>query len=103
MFFDIYMVIITAFAVFGCYCLLEMLFLFYLQLDFPPSVTVVCHREDPLLKEKIKYMQNNIANSNILLVVENDGEKQFYDGVYICTFCEISDYITDVLFTKNTD
>ena len=102
MFFDVYMIILTAFAVFGVYCFMEMIYTAITGRNAPVSVTVMALDSGEATREKAKNIRNTLSNNYVVYISDDTGEAETEDGIRVCRFCEISSYITDVLFTKKT-
>lgn len=98
--FDVCMIVLTAFAVFGGYCLAEMIFDALEEACSPPSVTFMIYGDDDHTYKKVRQMYNNIPN-NTIVFLESDGKENIYPDSVCCAVCEISDIVTNVLFTKN--
>lgn len=99
MVFDICMIILTAFAVFGGYCLVEMTVQIIDGRDSPPSVTIMSYSEDDNTYKKARFISENIFNNKILFITDNSENNIYADSSKI-EICEISDTVTNVLFTK---
>ncbi|MEG0019687.1 MAG: hypothetical protein RSA20_07740 [Oscillospiraceae bacterium] len=98
MLFDIYMILLTSFAVFGVYCFLDMLYsLFYLK-RVPKTVTFLNYSIDPFTQRKIRLMQNSVGNNDIVFISEN--MENIYDDTKISKKADIMQYIDNGLFTK---
>ena len=101
MFFDIYMIILTSFAVFGLYTFFDMVVTAFHLRKTPTSVTVMVYSQDRDTGKKVNYLQNNIYNSKIVLIDEGIGRVNIYTDTDKINPEEISAYINNVLFTKN--
>ena len=102
MFFDVYMIILTGFAVLGLFFLGEICFAAYTSRYSPPSVTVMLYSEGAPSVEKMRLIHNIIPNNHIVFITESDTDCTYINNVQVCRLCEISEYMKDVLFTKNT-
>lgn len=100
MIFDLYMIVLTAFAVFGMYSAAEMVFVAIISAGTPPSVTVMLYDDSEPVYEKLKILHNSVPNNCILMVGEDTGDVKICEDIKVCRVCEISEYVTDVLFTK---
>ncbi|MBQ3009289.1 MAG: hypothetical protein IJD80_06875 [Oscillospiraceae bacterium] len=97
--FDVCMIVLTAFAVLGGFFLLEMISDIIDGRDSPPSRTVMLYSEDDATYKKVRSIYNNIHNNRIIFI-NNDLNTGLYPDSTNCELCEISDIVTDVLFTK---
>lgn len=98
MFFDIYMILITSFAVFGVYCFIDLIYtLLYLR-NMPRSITILSYSIDSYTKHKIKLMQNTVAVNDIVFLA--DDKENIYDNTQKMSRDEMIKYIEDSLFTN---
>lgn len=98
MFFDIYMILITSFAVFGVYCFIDLIYtLLYLR-NMPRSITILSYSIDNYTKHKIKLMQNTVAVNDIVFLA--DDKENIYDNTQKMSRDEMIKYIEDSLFTN---
>jgi len=95
MFTDILFIVITAFALFGLYCLAETISDTAYASKFPPSVIIVNNSSDEATFKKIKYVQENIPNNHIIVFPfeENAPAHQSYGN--------FEEYLKDVLCVNN--
>ncbi|MEG1782335.1 MAG: hypothetical protein RR253_03695 [Oscillospiraceae bacterium] len=100
MLFDIYMIILTSFAILGLYTFLDMLGTAMQQQKMPRSVTVMAYSQDSGVLKKVYYLQNNVFNNKIVLIDNDELKINSYADTDKILTSEISQYITDVLFTK---
>ena len=88
--YDIYLIILTGFAVFGIYSFFETLLTFFTLKNMPTSVMVMKNDTDGRTMHKIKLAEQNIPNNYIVLYpFEEEKGKNF------------EDYIKDVLNVNN--
>ena len=88
--YDIYLIILTGFAVFGIYYFFETLLTFFTFRNMPASVMIVKNNTDNKTIQKVKLAEQNIPNNYIVLYpFEEEKEKNF------------EDYIKDVLNVNN--
>ncbi len=92
---DICVIILTAFAIFGGFCMLETIMQAVNSVNMPPSVIFVLKGENIEENYKIQLLSEDIPNSKIVFM-----NKEF-PCTTCCENCEISKIIKDVLFTKN--
>lgn len=103
MLFDVYMIILTSFAIFGLYTFIEMLSVAVSTIKMPTSITVMRYNRETAAQKKVSYLQNNVANNKIVFIDKDEKTVNVYtDTDKICPD-EISQYITDVLFTKQSN
>ena len=79
MLFDIYLIILTGFAMFGIYCFLEAVFNIFSFRKMPLSVMIVRNNTDEYTMKKIKFAEQNIPNNYTVFYPfsdEEDKEKQ---------------------------
>ena len=101
MFFDVFMIVISAFAVFGLYSLVEMLSLYISARHSPRSVTIMLYNEDADTYGKIKFLQNNMYNNTIFLLSTDEKIHSRYYDCTLVNLCEIKVKTEKELFTKN--
>lgn len=70
--YDTYMILLTAFAVFGRYSFLDMIFNILNGVKSPPSVTVMRYSRSERRRRKIKYIQNTLFNNRVILIGSGD-------------------------------
>ena len=97
MFFNMYIIFMTAFALIGILFLVTLIVEIMMEKDSPPSVTVMKYSEDEKTINKIKLIYNNISNNEIVLIGENNDESEFLQ----VKIDEVQDFITKALFTNN--
>ncbi len=99
MLFDIYMIFLTAFAIFGLFCLIEQIVMAVKYSSSPKSVTILNYDAAFSTYDSIRYIHNTLYNNEILVVSENPAT--------VCPLAttvsqaELLKYITNALFTKN--
>ncbi|MEG1801633.1 MAG: hypothetical protein RR273_06605, partial [Oscillospiraceae bacterium] len=98
MLFDIYMILLTGFAVFGVYCFVDMLYTLFYMKKVPKTVTFLNYSIDPFTQRKIRLMQNSVGNNDIVFISEN--MENIYDDTKISKKADIMQYIDNGLFTK---
>ncbi len=100
---DICIIILTAFAIFGGYCMAEMLSDFLDKDKIPPSVLIMKYGADDYTAKKVKSVYNHLYNCSIVFITEDDGEiNSIYPDTQTVKKCEISDVIESALFTKKS-
>lgn len=70
--YDAYMILMTAFAVFGRYSFLDMIFNILSGVKSPPSVTVMRYSRSDRRRKKIKYIHNTLFNNRVILIGGGD-------------------------------
>ncbi len=96
MFFDIYIIILTAFALLGRFFLLEMIVSDIQSINTPHSITIMRYSDDEKTAHKMDYIYNNIPNNEVVFLTEKYENTEFTQR----NVCEISSYLSNVLFTK---
>ena len=96
---DVYMIILTAFALFGAYSLAEQLIVICKRHNSPKSVTVMKYEKDLNLYHAINHMHNEIFNNEVLLISDNPEDTCPLAPVVAPE--ELLKFITFDLFTKN--
>ena len=79
MLFDIYLIILTGFSMFGIYCFLEAVFNIFSLRKMPLSVMIIRNNIDEYTMKKIKFAEQNIPNNYTVFYPfsdEEDKEKQ---------------------------
>ncbi len=100
---DIYIIILTAFAVFGLYSLIELIISLRAGDDLPPSAVVMKYSNDEKTYTKRRYINNTVHNNSIIMVADEDVRADIFPGCTVCKECEISRAVAQRLFTKNED
>jgi len=97
---DVFIIILTAFAVFGGYCLIEMLVRLSDGVNSPHSVTVMKYDENENTYKKVRFINENMFNNTVFFITDGN-DNNIYPNSTKGEICEISDMISNVLFTKN--
>jgi len=100
---DIYIIILTAFAVFGLYSLIELIISLHVGDDLPPSAVVMKYSDDEKTYTKRRYINNTVNNNSIIMLADEDVSTDIMHGCIICKECEISRAVAQRLFTKKED
>ncbi len=100
---DIYIIVLTAFAVFGIYSFIEIIVTLYDSCNSPASVVIMRYSDREKTCSKIHYIDNAVYNNRIILVTDEDIQHNIYPGCTVCRECEISRAVAQRLFTKNAD
>lgn len=100
---DIYIIILTAFAVFGLYSLIELIISLCAEGDLPPSVVVMKYSNDEKTYTKRRYINNTVHNNSIIMITDEDVQTDIFPGCTVCKECEISRAVAQRLFTKKED
>ncbi len=97
---DICIIILTAFAIFGGYCMAEMVSDYIDSKQRPPSVTVMVYRDDDYAYKKVKHIYENMYNNRIVFINPENKPVVYPDSAVVKDY-DISQILEDVLFTKN--
>ncbi|MBQ8604824.1 MAG: hypothetical protein IJ410_08305 [Oscillospiraceae bacterium] len=100
---DVYIIILTAFAVFGFYSFIELIVSWHTEKDLPPSAVVMKYSDDEKTYIKRRYINNTVNNNSIILVSDENVRTDMYPGCTVCKECEISRAVSQRLFTKKAD
>ena len=73
---DVYMIVMTAFALFGIYCFVETVAEMISASKFPPSVTVMKNNFSEKTFQKIKYVQENLPNNYTVFYPFNETDSE---------------------------
>ena len=88
--YDIYLIILTGFAVFGVYSFFETLLTFFTFKNMPMSVMILKKDSDYKTMGKIKLAEQNVPNNYVVFYpFEEEKEKT------------LDDYVKDVLNVNN--
>lgn len=96
---DVYMIVLTSFAVFGLFCLMEWLVMSVRFSQAPKSVTVMVADKSFSTYDTIRYIHNTLYNNEIIVVCET--EQSTFPLATAVSEKELHRYITNALFTKN--
>ena len=98
MLFDIYMIILTAFAIFGFYCLAEQFIMAAKYSQAPKTVTILKYDGAISTYDTVQFLHNSLYNNEIVVLSDNPS----HSCPYAATISqgELSQYITNALFTK---
>ncbi|MBQ9845141.1 MAG: hypothetical protein IJO54_03555 [Oscillospiraceae bacterium] len=95
--FDIYIIILTAFAVFGLYCLVDMVLALFAMGKMPASVMIMKNDMGDKTFKKVKFAEQNIPNNyTVFYPFDNadSDEKQME---------LLNGYLTEVLGVKSVN
>lgn len=98
MLFDVYMIVITAFALFGMFCLAEQIIMAIKYGDSPKSVTILRYDASYKTYDTIRFIHNSLYNNEIVVLSDNSAHK--CPMATTISQGELSQYITNALFTK---
>ena len=99
MFSDVYMIILTAFALLGLFCLIDGIIMSIRFSAAPRTVTVMLAEKSFSTYDTVQYIHNTLYNNEIIVISEGD-----YTDFPMATVVQEKDlhrYITNALFTKN--
>ena len=97
MVFDVYMIFITAFALFGAFCLIESIVMGIKYGRCSETVTIIKYNNERAVLATVEYLHNTLYNNKIIIVSDN-GERCLLAPTV--TQEELHKYITNDLFTK---
>ncbi len=96
MFFDIYMIIMTGFAILGVYTTIDTIYKMIIYRTMPASITLIKNDENNLTNtyRKFKFVEQTVPNDYTVLFPfdKSDNEDMKKESLY--------DYINKVLFTN---
>lgn len=92
---NIYMIFMSAFALFGIYCFVEFIAEIFAVSKFPPSVVIMKNISDEKSFQKIKYIQENLPNSYTVLYPFSEDESENQQKDLLCR------YLNEVLDVNN--
>ena len=98
MIFDVYMIVITAFAVFGLFCLVENIAMHICYRNSCETVTIVKYSGEYSTQSTIQYLNYTLYNNQVVVV---SGEKIIFPQADTVPLEDLHKYITNALFTKN--
>ena len=96
--FDVYMIFITAFAVFGLYCLVESIVMYMCFRNSCETVTIIKYNGEYSTQNTIQYLNNTLYNNQVVVVSK---EKIIFPQADAVSEEDLHKYITNALFTKN--
>ena len=97
MLFDVYLIVLTGFAVLGIYCFFEAVLNIFAFRKMPLSVMIIKNDTDEYTMKKIKFAEQNIPNNYTLFYpfsYDEDKEKQLET---------LNAYLEDVLGVKSVN
>ena len=97
MLYDIYIIILTGFAVFGMYCFADTVLAFFTLAKMPPSVMFVKRSYDENTLRKIKFAEQNVPNNYTVFYPMDDGEDEFEQ------YEKLNSYLDDILGVKSVN
>ncbi len=95
--YDIYIIILTGFAVFGIYCFIETVLTFFSIRKMPASVMIMKNDMRDTTFRKVKFAEQNVPNNYTVLYPfdsETDGGKQLEI---------LNEYLENVLDVKSVN
>ena len=98
MLFDIYMIFLTSFAIFGIYCAIDMLKVVFYHNKMPKSITILKYNDEKYTKIKVDLLQDTINNNDILLI--GSDEMNIYPDTKLMSKDDLLLYIKNEMFTK---
>ena len=99
MLYDIYMIILTSFALFGFFCMIEQVFMSVRFSKAPKSVTVLLADKSINTYDTLWYIHNVLYNNEIIVISETDCTD--FPMAAVVQEKDLHRYITNALFTKN--
>lgn len=100
MLFEIFMITLSAFAVYGLYCIGELILVFMARRHSPKSVTIMLYQKDMETYSKIRYLQNNVFNNEIILLTDDTLQKNIYTDFILSDKRHLLSELQNLLFTK---
>lgn len=100
MLFEIFMITLSAFAVYGLYCIGELILVFMGRRHSPKSVTIMLYQKDMETYSKIRYLQNNVFNNEIILLTDDTLQKNVYTDFILSDNRHLLSELQNLLFTK---
>lgn len=97
MWFDVYLIVLTGFAVLGIYCFFEAVFNIFAFRKMPLSIMIIKNDTGEYTMKKIKFAEQNIPNNYTLFYPfsdDEDKEKQLET---------LNAYLEDVLGVKSVN
>ena len=95
---DVYMIVVTSFAVFGMFCLAEQIAMAIKYADSPKTITLIKYDASCKTYDTIRFIHNSLYNNEIVVLSDNPGHS--CPMATTVTPGELSQYITNALFTK---
>ena len=92
---DFFMIIMSAFALFGFYCFAEFIAETFAVSKVPPSVVIMKNISDEKTFQKIKYIQENLPNNYTVLYPFGEAYGEGQQGELLCR------YLNEVLDVNN--
>ena len=69
--FDVYMIFITAFALFGAFCLIESIVMGIKYGRCSETVTIIKYDNERAVLNTVEYLHNTLYNNKIIIVSDN--------------------------------
>lgn len=95
---DVYMIIVTSFAVFGMFCLAEQIVMAVKYADSPKTITLIKYDASCKTCDTIRFIHNTLYNNETVVLSDSPDNK--CPVATTVTPAELSQYITNALFTK---
>jgi len=95
--YDIYIIILTGFAVFGMYCFIDTVFSLIGMRNMPASVLILKNDMGDRTFKKVKFAEQNIPN-NYTVLYPYDKEKEAAEQLEVLNL-----YIEQILGVKNVN
>ncbi len=77
MLYHLFNIIYASFAVFGLYCMFEMLLDYFVLLNSPKSITIFSLNKKEQSKKTVRYLKNNLSNNDIIFIAKHKENKEF--------------------------
>lgn len=97
---DIYIIFLTAFAVFGFYSVFVMLAELYDSHNSPPTVTFIPYCTGEKTLSKIISLRNHIPNNTIVFITDKNEKVTETYGCTVYSSCDITPHIIRELLEK---
>ena len=95
---DLYMIILTAFAIFGLYSIAEEIVYCFNASKMVDLLVILDGSDEIMAIQTVNYLQNLMINANVMVITD---KKEVNNSIATITKEELIEYITNDLFTKN--
>lgn len=86
--YDIYIIILTAFGMFGIYCFIETLLTFFDLVKMPPSVMIMRNETDENTLKKVDFVEQNVPNNYIVFYPAKEKISEEKQMETLCNYLE---------------
>ena len=95
---DLYMIILTALAIFGLYSIAEEIVYCFNTSKMVDLLVILDGSDEIMAIQTVNYLQNLMINANVMVITD---KKEVHNSIATITKEELIEYITNDLFTKN--